>query len=145
MALEHTLSIVKPDVVRARQIGAVLTRLEAAGMSPVGQKMIHMTKAQAEGFYAEHRHRPFFAELVQMMTSGPVLVQVLEGEGAILLNRKVMGDTDPAQAAAGSIRADFGTSIGSNAVHGSDSPQAAAREVAFFFSAEEICSETRNN
>jgi len=139
MAVERTLSIIKPDAVGKNVIGAICSRFEEAGLRPVAMKMLQLTRAQAEGFYAEHRERPFFAALVDFMTSGPVVVQVLEGEGAIALNRDLMGATDPQQATPGTLRADFAESIDANAVHGSDSPESAAREIAYFFAASELC------
>jgi nucleoside-diphosphate kinase len=139
MAVERTLSIIKPDAVAKNAVGQILSRFEAAGLQVVALKMQQLTQEQAEGFYAEHSERPFFKDLVAFMTSGPVSVQVLEGEGAILKNRDLMGATNPQEAAAGTIRADFATSIDANAVHGSDSETSAAREVAYFFSDNEIC------
>ncbi len=139
MAVERTLSIIKPDAVAKNVIGQIYTRFENAGLKIVASKMLHLSKEQAEGFYAEHKERPFFADLVAFMTSGPVVVQVLEGENAVVQNRDLMGATNPKEAAAGTIRADFAESIDANAVHGSDSPESAAREVAYFFNDEEIC------
>lgn len=139
MAVERTLSIIKPDAVAKNVIGEIYTRFEKAGLKVVASKMKHLSKAEAEGFYAEHKERGFFADLVAFMTSGPVMVQVLEGEGAVLKNRELMGATNPKEAAAGTIRADFAESIDANAVHGSDSTTSAAREVAYFFAAIEIC------
>jgi nucleoside-diphosphate kinase len=139
MAVERTLSIIKPDAVAKNAVGQILSRFEAAGLQVVALKMQQLSQEQAEGFYAEHSERPFFKDLVAFMTSGPVSVQVLEGEGAILKNRDLMGATNPQEAAAGTIRADFATSIDANAVHGSDSETSAAREVAYFFSDNEIC------
>ena len=139
MAVERTLSIIKPDAVAKNVIGEILSRFEKAGLQIVAAKMQHLSKEQAEGFYAEHKERPFFADLVGFMTSGPVVVQVLEGENAITQNRDLMGATNPKEAAAGTIRADFANSIDANAVHGSDSPESAAREIAYFFSDDEIC------
>jgi nucleoside-diphosphate kinase len=139
MALERTFSIVKPDGVARNLIGEVYRRFEKAGLRIVAARMIHMTQAQAEGFYAVHRERPFFKDLVRYMTSGPVMVQVLEGESAVLKNREVMGATDPKKAAPGTIRADLAESIEANTVHGSDAPETAAVEIAYFFSATEIC------
>ena len=133
MAVERTLSIIKPDAVAKNAVGQILSRFEAAGLQVVALKMQQLSQEQAEGFYAEHSERPFFKDLVAFMTSGPVSVQVLEGEGAILKNRDLMGATNPQEAAAGTIRADFATSIDANAVHGSDSETSAAREVAYFF------------
>ena len=139
MAVERTLSIIKPDAVAKNAVGQILSRFEAAGLQVVALKMQQLSQQQAEGFYAEHSERPFFKDLVAFMTSGPVSVQVLEGEGAILKNRDLMGATNPQEAAAGTIRADFATSIDANAVHGSDSETSAAREVAYFFDDNEIC------
>ena len=139
MAVERTLSIIKPDAVAKNAVGQILSRFEAAGLQVVALKMQQLSQAQAEGFYAEHSERPFFKDLVAFMTSGPVSVQVLQGEGAILKNRDLMGATNPKEADAGTIRADFATSIDANAVHGSDSETSAAREVAYFFSDNEIC------
>ena len=139
MAVERTLSIIKPDAVAKNAVGQILSRFEAAGLQVVALKMQQLSQAQAEGFYAEHSERPFFKDLVAFMTSGPVSVQVLEGEGAILKNRDLMGATNPQEASAGTIRADFATSIDANAVHGSDSETSAAREVSYFFDDNEIC------
>ena len=139
MAVERTLSIIKPDAVAKNAVGQILSRFEAAGLKVVALKMQQLSQQQAEGFYAEHSERPFFKDLVAFMTSGPVSVQVLQGEGAILKNRDLMGATNPKEADAGTIRADFATSIDANAVHGSDSETSAAREVAYFFSDNEIC------
>ena len=139
MAVERTLSIIKPDAIAKNAVGQILSRFEAAGLQVVALKMQQLSQAQAEGFYAEHSERPFFKDLVAFMTSGPVSVQVLEGEGAILKNRDLMGATNPKEADEGTIRADFATSIDANAVHGSDSETSAAREVAYFFSDNEIC------
>uniref|UniRef100_UPI002FE25492 nucleoside-diphosphate kinase n=1 Tax=Pseudoxanthobacter sp. TaxID=1925742 RepID=UPI002FE25492 len=138
MAIERTFSMIKPDATRRNITGKIVDRLESAGLRVVAQKRILITKAQAEAFYGVHRERPFFGELVETMTSGPVVVQVLEGEGAILKNREVMGATNPAQAAEGTIRKDFAVSIGENSVHGSDAPETAAQEIAFFFATAEI-------
>lgn len=143
MALERTLSIIKPDAVAKNLIGAIYTRFESAGLRIVASKMMHLSKEQAEGFYAEHSERPFFGALVEFMTSGPIVVQVLEGEEAILKNREIMGATNPAEALAGTLRADYAETIDENAVHGSDAPETAAREIAYFFSDEEICPRTR--
>ena len=140
MAVERTFSIVKPDAVVRNHIGEIYSRFEKNGLAIVAAKMQRLSEAQAQGFYAEHKARPFFADLVAYMTSGPVMVQVLEGEGAILKNRELMGATDPANAAPGTIRADFAETVEANAVHGSDSPESAAREIAFFFKPEELCS-----
>ncbi|MFC3282826.1 nucleoside-diphosphate kinase [Litchfieldella rifensis] len=139
MAIERTLSIIKPDAVAKNVIGEIISRFEKAGLQVVAAKMLHLSREQAEGFYAEHKERPFFGDLVGFMTSGPVVVQVLEGEGAIAKNRELMGATNPQEAAAGTIRADFAQSIDANAVHGSDSAASAEREVAYFFGADEIC------
>ena len=141
--MERTLSIVKPDALRARKLGAVLDVIEASGLTIVATKMLQLDQATAEGFYAVHRERPFFKDLVKFMTSGPVMVQVLEGEGAIAKNREVMGATDPKKAAKGTIRADLATSIDENIVHGSDAPDTAAREIAYFFREIEVCPRTR--
>jgi len=138
VAVERTLSIVKPDAVAKNLIGQISARFEAAGLKIVAARMMHLSQAQAEGFYAVHRERPFFADLVKFMISGPVLVQVLEGESAIQKNRDLMGATDPRKAAPGTIRADFAQSIDANAVHGSDSPETAATEIAYFFPAVEL-------
>jgi len=140
MALERTFSILKPDATARNLTGAVNAVIEKAGLRIVAQKRIHMTRDQAGTFYAVHKERPFFGELVDFMTSGPVVVQVLEGEGAIAKNRELMGATDPKKADKGTIRADFADSIDANAVHGSDAEQTAAVEVAFFFPAMDICS-----
>ena len=139
MTVERTLSIIKPDAVAKNAVGQILSRFEAAGLQVVACKMLKLSQQQAEGFYAEHSERPFFKDLVAFMTSGPVTVQVLEGEGAILKNRDLMGATNPQEAEAGTIRADFASSIDANAVHGSDSEASAAREVAYFFGDDEIC------
>ncbi len=138
MAVEQTLSIIKPDAVKKNHIGEIVARFEKAGLTIAAQRMMQLSRAQAEGFYAEHKGRPFFEGLVDFMTSGPVVVQVLSGENAILLNRELMGATDPAKAAPGTIRADFAEAIDANAVHGSDSPTSAAREIAYFFAANEV-------
>ena len=139
MAIERTLSIVKPDAVEKNIIGKVISRFEKAGLKIVAAKMMHLTEEKARGFYAEHEGRPFFAGLVEFMTSGPVVVQVLEGENAIALNRELMGATNPAESAEGTLRKDFADSVGRNAVHGSDSPASAEREITYFFDASEIC------
>ncbi len=139
MAVERTLSIIKPDAVGKNVIGEILSRFENNGLKVVAIKMLHMDGEQAGGFYAEHKERPFFAPLVEFMTSGPVTVQVLEGESAIAKNRELMGATNPQEAAAGTIRADFASSIDANAVHGSDSATSATREIAYFFNADELC------
>jgi nucleoside-diphosphate kinase len=139
MAIERTFSIVKPDAVRRDLVGTIYSRFEAAGLKIVAAKMLQMTKAQAEGFYAEHKERPFFNDLVSFMTSGPVMIQVLEGENAITANREIMGATNPADAARGTIRSDWAESLEANSVHGSDSPESAAREIDYFFGSEDIC------
>ncbi len=139
MALERTLSIVKPDGVKKNLIGAVYSRFEKAGLQIIAARMINLSQAQAEGFYAVHRERPFFKDLVKYMTSGPVIVQVLEGENAVLRHRELMGATDPKKAAPGTIRADFASSIEENVVHGSDSAENAAVEIAYYFAASELC------
>lgn len=133
MAIERTFSIIKPDAVAKNVIGQILSRFEANGLKVVEMQMKHLTTGEAEGFYAEHKERPFFADLVKFMTSGPVIVQVLEGENAVALNRELMGATNPQEAAEGTIRRDFAESIDANAVHGSDSPTSAEREIAYFF------------
>jgi len=138
MAIERTFSIVKPDAVERNLIGAIYSRFETAGLSIVASKMIQMSKEQAEGFYGEHKERPFFPNLVEFMISGPVMVQVLEGENAIAKNREIMGATNPADAAAGTIRHDLAISLDKNSAHGSDAPESAAREIAFFFEDSEI-------
>ena len=143
MALERTLSIVKPDGVARNLIGEVYRRFEQAGLRVVAARMVHLSQREAEGFYAVHRERPFFKDLVQYMTSGPVMVQVLEGENAILKNREIMGATDPKKAAPGTIRADLAASIEENVVHGSDSAENAAREIGYFFAETELCPRTR--
>jgi len=139
MALERTLSIVKPDGVSRNLIGNVYQRFEKAGLRVVAARMLRLSQQQAELFYEVHKERPFYKDLVRYMTSGPVIAQVLEGEGAIAKNREIMGATDPKKAAPGTIRADLAQSIEANVVHGSDAPETAAREIAFFFSASEIC------
>ena len=139
MAVERTLSIVKPDGVAGNVIGDVYHRFERAGLSIIAARMLRLSQQQAELFYAVHRERPFYRDLVRYMSSGPVIAQVLEGEGAIARNRDLMGATDPKKAAPGTIRADLAKSIEQNVVHGSDSPETAAGEIAFFFSATEIC------
>jgi nucleoside-diphosphate kinase len=133
MAVERTLSIIKPDAVKKNVIGQIIARFESAGLRVIAARMTHLTRKEAEGFYAVHRERPFFRDLVGFMISGPVFVQVLEGESAIALNRELMGATDPKKAAKGTIRADFADSIDANAVHGSDGPDTARKEIAFFF------------
>jgi nucleoside-diphosphate kinase len=133
MAVERTLSIIKPDAVKKNVIGQILARFEQAGLRIVEARMVHLSRKEAEGFYAVHRERPFFKDLVEFMISGPVLVQVLEGENAIARNRELMGATDPKKAEKGTIRADFADSIDANAVHGSDGPETARKEIAYFF------------
>jgi nucleoside-diphosphate kinase len=143
MAIERTISIIKPDGVEKNIIGEVYRRFEAAGLRIVAARMTHLSREQAGEFYAVHRERPFYGDLIEYMTSGPVMVQVLEGEDAIAKNREVMGATDPAKADPGTIRADFARSIEENVVHGSDGPDTARQEIDFFFSADQICSRTR--
>ncbi|MGP1607309.1 MAG: nucleoside-diphosphate kinase [Moraxella sp.] len=143
MAIERTLSIVKPDAVGGNHIGEIFARFEKNGLKIVATKIKHLSKEEAEGFYAEHKERGFFADLVAFMTSGPVVVSVLEGENAVLAHREILGATNPKEAAAGTIRADFATSIDENAAHGSDSTNSAAREIAYFFADNEICPRTR--
>jgi nucleoside-diphosphate kinase len=139
MAVERTLSIIKPDAVGKNVVGEIFSRFEKSGLRLVAVKMLHLSEEVAGGFYAEHRERPFFAALIEFMTSGPVSVQVLEGENAVAINRELMGATNPQEAEAGTIRADFAESIDANAVHGSDSSESAQREIAYFFAASEIC------
>ncbi len=143
MAIERTFSIIKPDAVASHNIGSICQRLEQAGLAIVASRMVHLSQAQAEQFYAVHSARPFYHDLVKFMTSGPVMVQVLEGENAVARNREVMGATNPADAGPGTIRADFATNVEENAVHGSDSPETAAGEIAFFFDDADICPRTR--
>jgi len=138
MATERTFSIIKPDATERNITGKIISKFEAAGLRVVASKRIRMTRAQAEGFYAVHRERPFFGELVEFMVSGPVVVQVLEGENAVAKNREVMGATNPKDAAPGTIRAEFGRSVGENSVHGSDAPETAREEIKFFFKDDEI-------
>ncbi|HEY4212829.1 MAG TPA: nucleoside-diphosphate kinase [Steroidobacteraceae bacterium] len=138
MALERTFSIVKPDGVSRNLIGEIYSRFEKAGLSVIATRMVHLSQAEAEGFYAVHRERPFFKDLVRFMTSGPVVVQVLQGENAIARNREIMGATDPKKAAPGTIRADLALSIDQNTVHGSDAPETAAVEIAYFFRTTEL-------
>jgi len=138
MAVERTLSILKPDALEQGVVGKILTKLEEAGLKPVAMKMMHLTRPEAEGFYAVHKERPFFKSLVEYMTSGPVIVQVLEGENAVAKNREVMGATDPAKAAGGTIRKLFARSIEANSAHGSDSAENARNEIAWFFAQTEI-------
>ena len=140
MAIEKTLSIIKPDAVQKKLIGKIYSRFEDGGLRVVATKMLHLNDEIAGGFYAEHKGRPFYEALIGFMTSGPILVQVLEGEDAVALNRKLMGATDPREAEAGTIRADFASSIDANAVHGSDSIESAQREIYYFFEDREICS-----
>ena len=139
MALERTFSIIKPDAVAKNAIGQIVGRFEANGLQIVAQRMEHLTEEKAKGFYAEHDGKGFFTDLVAFMTSGPVVLQVLQGENAILKNRELMGATNPQEAAAGTIRADFAQSIDANAVHGSDATESAAREIAYFFTPEQLC------
>src|SRR5579859_2329006 len=139
MAVERTLSIIKPDAVAKNVVGQIYSRFEKAGLRIVAARMLQLSQQQAEGFYAVHRDRPFFRDLVQFMVSGPIMVQVLEGENAIARNRELMGATDDRKAARETIRADFADSIDANAVHGSDSPETARTEIGFFFAASEIC------
>lgn len=139
MAVERTLSIIKPDAVGKNIIGKIYSRFETNGLRIVASKMLHLSDQAAGGFYAEHKERPFYPALIEFMTSGPVVVQVLEGEDAVAKNRALMGATNPQEAEEGTIRADFAQSIDANAVHGSDSPQSAEREIAYFFAASEIC------
>jgi len=143
MTVERTISIIKPDAVAKNVIGQIYARFEAAGLRIVAAKMIQLSREKAEGFYAVHKERPFFNDLVDFMISGPVMVQVLEGEDAINKNREVMGATNPAEAAAGTIRADFASTIDENAVHGSDGPETAKTEIAYFFSEYELCERLR--
>ncbi len=139
MAIERTLSIIKPDAVGKNVIGKIYQRFEDAGLKVVAAKMKHLSRKEAEGFYAVHRERPFFNDLVEFMISGPVMIQALEGEGAIAKNRELMGATDPKKAAPGTIRADFAQSVDANAVHGSDALETAAVEIAYFFASTEVC------
>lgn len=143
MPVERTLSIIKPDAVAKNAIGEIYSRFEKGGLRIVAARMLHLSREQAEGFYAVHKERPFFKDLVEFMISGPVMVQVLEGEDAIARNREIMGATNPKEAAPGTIRADFATSIDENAVHGSDGPDTARNEIEFFFKPDEICARTR--
>ena len=140
MAIEKTLSIIKPDAVEKKLIGKIYSRFEDGGLRVVATKMLHLDDDMAGGFYAEHKGRPFYEALIEFMTSGPIMVQVLQGEDAVALNRKLMGATDPREAEAGTIRADFASSIDANAVHGSDSIESAQREISYFFEEREICS-----
>jgi len=143
MAIEQTFSIIKPDAVAKNIIGEIYSRFEKGGLRIVASKMLHLTREQAEGFYAVHRERPFYKDLVEFMISGPVMVQVLEGENAVLKNRELMGATNPQDADPGTIRADFADTVDENAVHGSDAPETAQQEIGFFFGADEICPRTR--
>jgi len=143
MAIERTLSIIKPDAVAKNVIGKIYTIFEEAGLNVIAARMLHLSRAQAEGFYAVHRERPFFNDLVEFMISGPVMVQVLEGESAIARNRELMGATNPADAAPGTIRAEFAQTVEENAVHGSDGADTAGTEIDFFFSADALCPRTR--
>lgn len=143
MATERTISIIKPDGVQKNIIGEIYRRFESAGLQIVAARMLHLTREQAGDFYAVHRERPFYSDLIEYMTSGPVMVQVLEGEDAIAKNREIMGATDPSKADPGTIRADFAASIEENVVHGSDGPETARQEIGFFFSDDQICPRTR--
>lgn len=143
MAIERTLSIIKPDAVGKNHIGEIYARFEKAGLHVIAARMMHLSQRQAEGFYAVHRARPFFGDLVKFMTSGPVMVQVLEGDNAVARHREIMGATDPKKAAPGTIRADFAQSIDENAVHGSDGPDTARTEIAYFFATAALCPRTR--
>ena len=138
MAIERTFSMIKPDATKRNVTGKIIDRLESAGLRVVAQKRVWMSLREAEGFYAEHKERPFFGELTEFMSSGPTIVQVLEGENAVAKNREIMGATNPAEAAEGTIRKDFAQSIGENSVHGSDAPETAAREIAYWFSETEV-------
>ena len=142
MAIERTFSIIKPDAVAKNVIGAIYSRFEQANLKVIAAKMVHLSREEAEGFYAVHKERPFFSDLVEFMISGPVMMQVLEGENAVLIHRDLMGATNPAEAASGTIRADFASSIDENAVHGSDATETAAEEINYFFSAG-LCPRTR--
>lgn len=143
MPVQRTLSIIKPDAVAKNLIGEIYARFEQGGLRIIAARMLHMSREQAEAFYAIHRERPFFADLVSFMTSGPVMVQCLEGENAILRNRELMGATNPADAEPGTIRADFASTVDENAVHGSDAEETAAEEIRFFFSDDDLCPRTR--
>jgi len=143
MAIERTLSIIKPDAVAKNLIGEIYSRFEKGGLRIVAARMLHLNQQQAEGFYAVHRERPFFKPLVEFMTSGPVMVQALEGENAIARNRELMGATNPKDAAPGTIRADFATTVDENAVHGSDGPDTARAEIEYFFAPDQVCARTR--
>ena len=143
MAIERTFSIIKPDAVGKNVAGEIVSRIEKNGLQVIASKMLQLSKEQAQGFYAVHKERPFYNDLVEFMISGPVVVQVLEGENAISKNRELMGATNPAEAAPGTIRADFATTVDENAVHGSDAPETAAEEIKYFFSDDELCPRTR--
>lgn len=143
MAIERTLSIIKPDAVAKNVIGKIYSRFEKAGLKIIAAKMMHLSQEKAEGFYAVHKERPFFKDLVAFMISGPVMIQVLEGEDAVAKHRELMGATNPAEAAEGTIRADFAKTVDENAVHGSDAAETAAVEIAYFFSDDELCPRTR--
>ncbi len=143
MAIERTFSIIKPDAVGKNVAGEIVSRFEKNGLQVIASKMLHLSKEQAQGFYAVHKERPFYNDLVEFMISGPVVVQVLEGENAISKNRELMGATNPAEADPGTIRADFATTVDENAVHGSDAPETAAEEIKYFFSDDELCPRTR--
>ncbi len=143
MSLERTFSIIKPDAVAKNVIGEIYSRFERAGLRVVASKMLHLSKERAEGFYAEHSERPFFNDLVSFMTSGPIMVQVLEGENAVLANREIMGATNPVEALTGTVRSDYANSLDENAVHGSDAQASAAREIAYFFAEDEVHTRTR--
>ncbi|AHF74564.1 nucleoside diphosphate kinase [Candidatus Sodalis pierantonius str. SOPE] len=143
MTIERTFSIIKPNAVAKNVIGAIIQRFESTGLTVVGAKMLQLTREQAEGFYAEHKGKPFFDSLVDFMISGPILVQVLEGEDAVRRNREIMGATNPANALAGTLRADYADGFTENAVHGSDSAESAAREIAYFFADGEVCARIR--
>ena len=143
MAIERTFSIIKPDAVGKNVAGEIVSRFEKNGLQVIASKMLHLSKQQAQGFYAVHKERPFYNDLVDFMISGPVVVQVLEGENAISKNRELMGATNPADADPGTIRADFATTVDENAVHGSDAPETAAEEIKYFFSDDELCPRTR--
>jgi nucleoside-diphosphate kinase len=143
MAIERTFSIIKPDALGKNVTGEIVSRFEKNGLQVIASKMLHLSKEQAQGFYAVHKERPFYNDLVEFMISGPVVVQVLEGENAISKNRELMGATNPAEADPGTIRADFATTVDENAVHGSDAPETAAEEIRYFFSDDELCPRTR--
>ncbi len=143
MAIERTFSIIKPDAVGKNVAGEIVSRFEKNGLQIIASKMLHLSKEQAQGFYAVHKERPFYNDLVEFMISGPVVVQVLEGENAISRNRELMGATNPAEADPGTIRADFATTVDENAVHGSDAPETAAEEIKYFFGDDELCPRTR--